>query len=244
MHALGAAGILAVWEAGSSQHPLDRALTLLAAAAPELGRAELAALEIGERDRRLLELRERTFGPALESVAACPACGEQIEFQFNVADACRPRPAPRKGALGLAADGWRWTARLPDTLDLAAIAAAPDRPAARRALLERCVTEAWRAGTRVAAQDMPEDAIAMLDACLAEADPQAASNVAVECPACGARAELAFDIAVYLWTEIAAEARRLLRDVDALARAYGWSEGEILALSPARREAYLELVRA
>ncbi len=39
-------------------------------------------------------------------------------------------------------------------------------------------------------------------------------------------------------------AERLLREVHTLARAYGWSEGAILELGSARRERYLELVRA
>ena len=42
--------ILDVWEAGRQQHELDRALTLLAAAYPELSRDKLADLTIGERD--------------------------------------------------------------------------------------------------------------------------------------------------------------------------------------------------
>jgi hypothetical protein len=33
-------------------------------------------------------------------------------------------------------------------------------------------------------------------------------------------------------------------DVHTLASAYGWSESEILSLNPARREFYLEMVRA
>src|SRR5206468_730296 len=39
-------------------------------------------------------------------------------------------------------------------------------------------------------------------------------------------------------------AGRLLREVDALARAYGWREPDILALTPWRRDAYLQLVNA
>jgi hypothetical protein len=35
----------------------------------------------------------------------------------------------------------------------------------------------------------------------------------------------------------------VLGDVHELARAYGWSEPEVLALSPWRRAAYLALVR-
>ena len=49
--------LLDVWEAGRQQHELDRALTLLAAAHPELRRDELADLTIGERDMQLLRLR-------------------------------------------------------------------------------------------------------------------------------------------------------------------------------------------
>ena len=37
---------------------------------------------------------------------------------------------------------------------------------------------------------------------------------------------------------------RILREVHTLAAAYGWSEAEILALSPARRRVYLELAAA
>ena len=44
-----------------------------------------------------------------------------------------------------------------------------------------------------------------------------------------------------LWSELEACARRLLHDVDVLARAYGWTETEVLALGAAPG-AYLELV--
>ena len=39
-------------------------------------------------------------------------------------------------------------------------------------------------------------------------------------------------------------AERLFLDIDALARAYGWTEREILNLPPARRAAYLQIVTA
>jgi hypothetical protein len=51
------------------------------------------------------------------------------------------------------------------------------------------------------------------------------------------------DIASYLWSEIHAWAGRMLRDVHALAAAYGWREADILAMSPWRRQAYLEMIR-
>jgi hypothetical protein len=39
-----------------------------------------------------------------------------------------------------------------------------------------------------------------------------------------------------------ARARRLLHEVDVLARTYGWTEDEVLALSEQRRASYLRIV--
>ena len=46
----------------------------------------------------------------------------------------------------------------------------------------------------------------------------------------------------YLWRRVVAEARRLLREVHIIARAYGWSSEAVLALSPARRAAHIALI--
>jgi hypothetical protein len=50
-----------------------------------------------------------------------------------------------------------------------------------------------------------------------------------------------FEIGTFLWTELAAQAKRLLREIAALARVFGWSEAEVLSLSATRRQIYLEL---
>ncbi len=52
------------------------------------------------------------------------------------------------------------------------------------------------------------------------------------------------DIASFLWKALHAWAKLMLGDVHELARAYGWTEADILALpSPTRRQIYLELAR-
>jgi len=53
---------------------------------------------------------------------------------------------------------------------------------------------------------------------------------------------MTFDIASFFWAEICVQAKRLLREVHTLARAYGWREMDILSMSPARRQFYLEMV--
>ena len=69
-------------------------------------------------------------------------------------------------------------------------------------------------------------------------------NLALDCPACGAHWQSVFDIVTFLWGEIEDWAQRLLYDVHLLASAYGWSERDIVAMTPRRRRMYLEMVGA
>jgi len=64
----------------------------------------------------------------------------------------------------------------------------------------------------------------------------------VVCPDCNDAFEARLDPPDFLWAEVDARARGLLDDVHTLANAYGWREVDILALSPPRRRAYLDLV--
>ena len=79
---------------------------------------------------------------------------------------------------------------------------------------------------------------------MAEADPLADIQLDLTCPSCERRWRAVFDIVSFLWTEIEVWAWRTLSDVHTLARAYGWSERDILTLSPTRRQFYLEMVGA
>ncbi|MGH8523199.1 MAG: phage baseplate protein, partial [Gammaproteobacteria bacterium] len=71
------------------------------------------------------------------------------------------------------------------------------------------------------------------------ADPQSNLQISLTCPACGHCWEALFDIVFFLWAEINHWAERTLRAVHLLARAYGWREADVLAMSPTRRQMYL-----
>jgi len=81
-----------------------------------------------------------------------------------------------------------------------------------------------------------------LSAELARRQPWADVEIALSCPGCSTAWEAPLDIGSFVWDEIAAEARRVVHEVDRLARAYGWREADILAMTPARRRTYLALV--
>ena len=99
-------------------------------------------------------------------------------------------------------------------------------------------------GSTATAEAVPETVVRALEGELDRLDPQADLTLELRCDACAHAWETVFDIAAFLWREVEVEARRMLRGVDVLARAYGWSEAEILALSHERRRSYLELVGA
>ena len=98
--------------------------------------------------------------------------------------------------------------------------------------------------TAVAADALPDDVASAIAAAMAEADPQAKIDLALDCPACGHAWTNLLDIAGFLWREVDAWARRTLLDIHTLARAYGWSEAQILALTTGRRDLYLAMLRS
>ena len=240
MRSLSAHDLLEVWEVGEDRHPIDRALILLAAACPELTWNELAALSVGERDARLLALRERTSGPRLSGFAECPRCAERLEFDVAVSDL---RVATDSDA---ADEPWEMVVgdlelrfRLPDSRDLAAAAGCEDKDKAHDLLVQSCVLQASRGGESVA--ELPAEATIRLAWQIAERDPQAEVMLDLRCPTCDHTWQALFDIVAFFWAELAAQARRLLREVHTLARAYGWRETDILSMSARRRQFYLEL---
>src|SRR6516165_3867836 len=101
MRALSAAQLVAVWEQGLGQTPVDRAITLLAAGRPAETREALAALTIGRREADLLQLRELTLGPTLVGQAECPRCGVRLEFSAKCEALRRSGRAPAEAVTEL-----------------------------------------------------------------------------------------------------------------------------------------------
>jgi len=234
--------LLRLWEAARRAHALDRAAALLQVAAPGVGGAAVAALPLGRRDAALLALRRRLFGDRASCFAACPACAAAVEVELDLL-AMLAAPAA-EGPFEVERDGWTVRFRLPTPEDLAALERCAGAEEARARLLSRCVLAAAHDGRAAGAASLPPAVVADVDARMAEADPLSDVEVRVACPACRHEWLAPFEVDAFLAEEIGARGRRLLREVDRLARAYGWSEDAILGLSPLRRQAYLEMVGA
>ncbi|HEY2515829.1 MAG TPA: hypothetical protein VGI39_33395 [Polyangiaceae bacterium] len=239
MRALSHAECLALWEAGRGLHPLDRGLLAIQVASTTFGPdgdASAADWPLGRRNHALAELRRASFGPSLEGWTACRACGEKLEFKVD-ANALLASVAPAQDARVRGPGG---TFRLPTSRDLAHVAGERDSAVAALRLVQRCAV----ANDVDAASGWTEEDVDAIGEQMALADPLAEILLHFDCPTCQASFDQSLDLSAFLWSEIEGRAKRLLRDVHALASAYGWSEVDILGLTPARRDFYLEMVRA
>ena len=177
----------------------------------------------------------------------CPQCGRKFEVVFESSQIfanTRSEAAAGDGNLQIVTEGFEVRMRSPNSLDLSAALTVGDLAQGKRILLRRCVSISDSCGCTVAVDDLPLAAVDAVEEAMATADPQAEIHLAASCSECGQRWNEIFDVVQFFWTEIHAWAIRVLREVHALASAYGWAEQDILNMSPTRRTFYLEMVGA
>lgn len=233
--------LLNIWELGTVQHPLDRALTILKLAFPEQSRQELANLSIGQRDAHLLSIREQFFGSQLNGYVECPNCSERLEFSLLTQE-IRTETLSDASELSRRIDELIFNFRLPNSLDLVTVANCDYLQKARLSLVKNCLIAAKQGEKVLSVEELSEVEIEKFATILAESDPQAEILLNFNCPNCGHEWQEILEIISFFWQEICVKVKRILQDVHTLALAYGWSESDILALSPTRRKLYLEMV--
>lgn len=203
---------------------LDRCITKTGDGCHEQGLA--GALTIGDREVLLRRLYALSFGKRVVATFVCPDCRETIALDLDVTEfeTAPPEPGPihicrtETGSIAF---------RLPTGADQERAARLGGDAA--MAIAEACIGGPLRPGS-----------FAVLEERLAEVDPNAETEVSVSCPACRALASAYLDSFELLRAALGGIGA-ILVDVDRLARAYGWSEADIVALPAARRRRYLAL---
>ena len=218
---------------------------LLGSAFPDMNAETLAELSIGSRDAGLLLLRQHLFGSRLVNHAVCPECSERIEWEQDIGDILlEAGELPETRQFSLKQDGYELLFRLPNSRDLSELESMVDiRPAVKH-LLKNCIFSAEHDGAACEIEQLPDSVIVALNRRIEALDPQAEVRIRLTCPECSHPWEVFFDIAGFLWEEINEWSERMLLTIHKLARAYGWTEREILKLSPVRRQFYLGMVES
>jgi len=244
MSSLSARSLLAVWEQGAGESSVAQALSLLAAAVPDRAISDLRCLPIGRRDALLLQLRERLFGSLVQTVVVCPKCHDNLDLSFSIEQIRVPRESKSgedREQFECEVDDYQVTFRLPTSEDLLMVVDEREPDATKQHLLKRCLLRALHHGETIA--DLPNPVAARVIEQMAQIDHQGDVQLAVTCGLCGHQWQALFDIVSFLWREIGAWAKRLLREVHTLASAYGWAEEDILRMSAWRRQCYLDMVQ-
>lgn len=196
--------------------------------------------------RRLQALLAVRCGPHADdqetctpATLACPACTARFEIELPLARCRQPvddTPLPLRTATGTPL-----LVRLPTGDDLLAWRGLPQPDEA--ALAAQLLLEVD--GRAPAAGFVPDpELVAAVAEALAARDPCTVLPVQAACPECGHTQEADIDLQALLLRDLAAQQRRLLAEVTALARAFHWSEAQILALPAWRRAHYLASIES
>jgi hypothetical protein len=227
--------LLERWERGTTLPMLDRAPSLLAMIDPDCDPDQLT---IGQCDALVYTLYHQLFGDRIDAICACPDCGEQVSFPLSV-ERLQPELRSSVGPVEASVDGYSLRLRVPLNADLRELAQLGDRLQLSD-VLDRClVSLEGPGGASAQVHDLPDLVVETAADLLSQADPAANITVGITCP-CGYAWSDVVDIRILLWEELTRWARHRLEDVDTLARAYGWTERDILGLSPARRAWYVQ----
>lgn len=227
--------VLTVWESAADVTPAARG----AALAHQLGfAADLdTALDLSLAECASISVRAfiESYGTKVDGVVRCTTCGETLEVQMPLDGLdLETIASPTETVTTTVGDV---KVRSPTTRDLL-LAGSSESPV--EALLVRCVSSPE--GRPVQVDLLSVNDRATVDAACERLSGLAGVVLATECPACGATVQAGIDPAALWWQRIQESARRVVAEVSALAGAFGWSESDVLAMSPGRRAAYLAVV--
>ena len=179
----------------------------------------------------LLSLSAEGSPPSLEATCPAPGCCAAIELEVPF-DALLERAEAATGRVQFAADSGEIELRRPSGADLRRWAeTSPSELEMVRDLLVRGTVD-----------ELSERELARIEEAISRHDPLVDCAVNGVCPDCGKGFEIPLDLERLALDALSRVRRRLLRTVDRLACAYGWSESEILALPAWRRDCYLHLI--
>lgn len=203
-----------------------------------IGRDTGWEMSIGDRDRVIAELYRQCFGERVSSVVRCTSCEGSFEMDFSLPalleEADRQRPATRE-VLGPDEHGFYRTPggrrfRLATTGDERALLGVPPERTAEL-LASRCLPD----GGAAALDDQTQVAIEALD-------PVLSLELPASCAECGAAQNIDFDLPRFFLASLFRERPLLVREIHWIAKVYGWSHQEILALPRTVRRAYAGLL--
>lgn len=245
---LKAHDIVKLWEVASGKPTWQKAILILAASSPNEPMENLALQSLGMRNVRLFRLRDKLFGTNLSANTSCTECGEAVEFQLDSQVICNPELPPIESAeINLEIDEYSVLCRPVNSYDLRDVMPIMEIEGiegAEAELVHRCTFRLSRDGVMIPVESLSPEVLGKVAEGIKDADIHSEILCRLNCPECSHTWPEPFDIAKFLWQELELKAKIILSEVQLLAKAFGWWEGDILSLSDVRRKYYLEALNA
>ena len=234
--------LLSIWEFGVNHSVLETNLFLLSHAYPEFNLNQIMSLPIGERDARLLQIREHQFGTLFHNTSNCSACGQKMEWETPI-DQLKLQKIKNEfevESIELEEGNHLLSFRLPNSHDVMEVISLNAREEKVDLLLQKCILKSSTLISDSASMN-PELKLRMI-AEMEARDPQANIVMNLKCAECENEWSITFDIMQYLWSEINEWAIQLMKDIYLLAKNFSWSESQILGMSRFRRNLFVNML--
>ena len=230
---------------GDSSGSLIGALTLIDCLMVErpgavAGPGDAADLTSATRDRLLCAIYDQIYGDLVVSSPKCGQCAHPFDLSFSLQRVLEDFPMAPLPADGVYESPAGVPFRLPTGRDELAILGLP-AAGARATLLNACLSVR---GAQGHTQSLSAAECEAIEAAMEAVAPLINLELIAECPDCGFRQKIRFDIGAYLLGRLRADHARLASDVHVLALTYHWGLNEILSLSRAERGRYRMLIEA
>lgn len=227
--------LLNIWEQGFNKNSQQKTNDLISLYVGLAESEEIKSFSIEQKEQYLLEIRRLLFGRKFLSIANCPSCSEMIEWEMNYSDFLNVnKKVDLKKRYICNVLGYVIHYRLPNEKDISLYE--------KNQILKNCVFLVKKNNKEIKVDNVPSALWDKLEIEMEKSSPLSSSTINLSCPKCENKWQLYFSIIDFLWTELDQWAKRFLYDVSILARAYGWSESEIINMNPIRRSYYRNLL--
>jgi hypothetical protein len=196
---------------------------------------------LDRRRRALAAVAAGTFGDTVAWQTRCTAsaCRQPMELELPLAPFLSD--VAQEPAFECSRQtGDRLIVRLPTGHDQRAWRSLAVRPDELPLAMATSLVAAVNGRPPEAGWQLPADWLDDVETQLAARDSGTVTTVTPKCPTCGAHCTMDLDVESILLELFAREQRQAMDDVHRLARAYHWSEADVLGIPPRRRAAYLQ----
>lgn len=229
--------ILDVWDHCVGKNQTIKGASLASLAFHDAHTSNIENWSIEKRDVALFHVRKSLFGNHFNNITNCPHCNQRVEWELDFQQLGIPslESVPDNVEIPINTPDYHLRVRLPLSNDLFG--------KDEFEIIKNCILNFKEYQGEAIDKTIPKIIINQINY---EFDKVCkASNITylLSCAECSHEWQVFFDIVSYLWQEIDQWAKTFLDQIYMLAKAFGWSERDIINMSENRRHHYLNLIK-